>query len=107
MHIKFHSPHCSPSITMMIFLGVLIGLLCAIILLALLKFLHKFWWVPMRIKHVMSSQGISGPPYHFIYGNIKEISNMMKNSMSSTMDISHHLFPQIQPHFDSWFHIYG
>ncbi|KAI3817118.1 hypothetical protein L1987_10907 [Smallanthus sonchifolius] len=92
---------------MVSFLGVLIGLLCSIVLLPLFKFFHKFWWVPMRVKYVMNSQGIRGPPYSFIYGNIKEISNMIKRSTSSPMDISHYIFPRIQPHFDSWLNIYG
>ncbi|KAI7725333.1 hypothetical protein M8C21_029681 [Ambrosia artemisiifolia] len=61
----------------------------------------------MRIKYVMSSQGISGPPYTFIYGNTKDISNMINKSTSSPMDISHYIFPRIQPHFHSWLHIYG
>ncbi|KAJ0552474.1 putative cytochrome P450 superfamily [Helianthus annuus] len=93
---------------MVTFLGVLISLLlCSIVLLALFKFFHKFWWVPMRITRVMNSQGIRGPPYSFIYGNTKEISNMIKRSTSVPMDISHDIFPRIQPHFDSWLHIYG
>ncbi|XP_076898076.1 cytochrome P450 CYP749A22-like [Bidens hawaiensis] len=92
---------------MVTFLGVLIGLLCSIAFLALFKFFHKFWWVPMRITHVMSSQGIRGPPYSFIYGNAKEISNMIKKSTSSPIDMSHYIFPRIQPHLDSWLHIHG
>ncbi|KAI7725332.1 hypothetical protein M8C21_029680 [Ambrosia artemisiifolia] len=108
MDIYFHSPHCSPSTTkIMRFLGVLVGLLCCIVLLTLFKFFHKFWWIPKRVKYVMSSQGISGPPYVFIYGNLKEISNMVKRSTSSPMDTSHYIFPRIQPHLDSWFRIYG
>ncbi|XP_076909843.1 cytochrome P450 CYP749A22-like [Bidens hawaiensis] len=92
---------------MVTFLGVLISLLCYILFLYLFKFFHKFWWVPMRITHVMSSQGIQGPPYSFIYGNAKEISNMMKKSTSSPMDMSHYIFPRVQPHLDSWLHVYG
>ncbi|KAJ0721466.1 hypothetical protein HanOQP8_Chr08g0275861 [Helianthus annuus] len=92
---------------MVTFLRVLISLLCSIVLLALFKFFHKFWWVPMRINRVMSSQRIRGPPYSFIYGNMKEISIMIKQSTSFPMDISHDIFPRIQPHFDSWLHIYG
>ncbi|XP_076914780.1 cytochrome P450 CYP749A22-like [Bidens hawaiensis] len=92
---------------MVTFLGVLLVLLCSILILALFKFFHKFWWVPMRITHVMSSQGIQGPPYNFIYGNTKVISNMIKKSTSSPMDMSHHIFPRVEPHLDSWLHIYG
>lgn len=55
----------------------------------------------------MRSQGIKGPPYKFIYGNTKEILNMKMKSMSSPMDISHDLFPRIQPHIHAWMNLYG
>ncbi|XP_076898059.1 cytochrome P450 CYP749A22-like [Bidens hawaiensis] len=93
---------------MMSFLRVMVGLLCCIVFLALFKFFHRLWWVPMRVKYAMNSQGISGPPYCFLFGNFNEISNMIKKSTFSPMDISHYkLFPRILPHIDSWFHIYG
>nr|XP_043606130.1 cytochrome P450 CYP749A22-like [Erigeron canadensis]XP_043606135.1 cytochrome P450 CYP749A22-like [Erigeron canadensis]XP_043606143.1 cytochrome P450 CYP749A22-like [Erigeron canadensis] len=88
-------------------LGLLICLVCFWIVLALFKFFRKYWWVPMRIKYVMTSQGIDGPRYDFIHGNTKEISNMRKESMSLPMEISHFTFPRIQPHFDLWFRVYG
>ncbi|KAK1416213.1 hypothetical protein QVD17_32002 [Tagetes erecta] len=92
---------------MMTFVGLLVGVLCSIIFFVLFKFFHKFWWVPTRIKYAMSSQGIRGPPYRFIYGNVKEISDMINKSTNSPMDISHYIFPRIQPHIHSWLHIYG
>ncbi|XP_024989501.1 cytochrome P450 CYP749A22-like [Cynara cardunculus var. scolymus] len=89
------------------FLGIFIAILCSVTLLLLFKFLHKFWWIQMNIKRVLSPQGIHGPPYSFIHGNTKEISNMRKKSMSFPMDTSHYIFPRVQPHIDSWFRIYG
>ncbi|KAL3501533.1 hypothetical protein ACH5RR_035982 [Cinchona calisaya] len=55
----------------------------------------------------MSSQGIKGPDYKFPYGNTKEIMNMRNQSMNKPMDISHDIFPRIQPHVYSWTKIYG
>ncbi|XP_076909836.1 cytochrome P450 CYP749A22-like [Bidens hawaiensis] len=92
---------------MITFLGVWIGLLCSIVLFTLFKFFHKFWWVPMHIKYVMNSQGISRPSYRFIYGNTNEISDMIRKSTSSPMETSHYIFSQVQPHIDSWLRIYG
>ncbi|GJX83686.1 cytochrome P450 CYP749A22-like protein [Tanacetum coccineum] len=88
-------------------LGILVSLLCSGVLLALSKFFHKYWWVPMRVKYVMSSQGIYGPPYSFIHGNKKLISSLRKESMRLPMDISQYIFPRIQPHIHSWFRLYG
>ncbi|KAK1416217.1 hypothetical protein QVD17_32006 [Tagetes erecta] len=58
-------------------------------------------------EYAMSSQGIREPPYRYIYGILKEISNMINKSTSSPMDVSHYIFPRIQPHIHSWLHIYG
>ncbi|KVI11455.1 cytochrome P450 [Cynara cardunculus var. scolymus] len=82
------------------------AILCSITLLPPFKFFHKFWWIPMNIKLALTPRGIQGPPYSFIHGNTKEISNMRKKSMSLPIDTSHYIFPRVQPHMDSWFFIY-
>ncbi|KVH06262.1 cytochrome P450 [Cynara cardunculus var. scolymus] len=63
--------------------------LSSLALLSLIKFLHKVWWVPTRIKHVFSSQGVKGPPYRFIHGNTKEIAAMKDQARSPFTNISH------------------
>ncbi|KAA8532860.1 hypothetical protein F0562_033023 [Nyssa sinensis] len=55
----------------------------------------------------MKSQGIKGPSYRFIYGNIQEVMNMRMESMSRPMGLSHQIFLRIQPHMYSWVKIYG
>ncbi|KVI00886.1 hypothetical protein Ccrd_020854, partial [Cynara cardunculus var. scolymus] len=82
------------------------AILFSITLLPPFKFFHKFWWIPINIKRALTPQGIQGPPYSFIHGNTKEISNMKKKSMSLPIDTSHYIFPRVQPHMDSWFFIY-
>ncbi|XP_071690144.1 cytochrome P450 CYP749A22-like [Rutidosis leptorrhynchoides] len=94
---------------MEIYTGGLIGLqvLCSIICLTVFKFFHKFWWVPMQFKHVMRSQGISGPSYSFIHGNTKQITTMKIKSTSLPMEISNYILPRVQPHLHTWFQLYG
>ncbi|KAJ0429131.1 putative cytochrome P450 [Helianthus annuus] len=79
-----------------------------LILSTLVNFFHKMWWVPTRIKRIMTHQGIKGPPYHFIHGNTKEIA-AMKHQANTTpfTEISHDIYPRIQPHFFTWFKLYG
>ncbi|XP_027096666.2 cytochrome P450 CYP749A22 isoform X1 [Coffea arabica] len=77
------------------------------ILWTFFRFLHKVWWIPCRIKRIMSSQGIRGPAYKFPYGNTEEITNMRNQSMSKPMEISHDIFQRIQPHVYLWTKIYG
>ncbi|KAG5532689.1 hypothetical protein RHGRI_027098 [Rhododendron griersonianum] len=81
--------------------------LCLCLVLFLIKLLHRTWWTPIRIRRAMSSQGIRGPPYRFIHGNTKEVLNMRTATMSRPMDLSHNIFPRLQPHLHSWLDIYG
>ncbi|KAK6921871.1 Cytochrome P450 [Dillenia turbinata] len=85
-------------------------ILCILILyflLNLLKFLNKVWWTPLRIQHLMSLQGIKGPPYKFLFGNTTEIHKMRTSSMQSPMELSHDIFPRIHPHVSAWTKLYG
>ncbi|KAK9266778.1 hypothetical protein L1049_012666 [Liquidambar formosana] len=81
--------------------------LCVFLFLTLTKFFHKVWWTPFRTQYVMGSQGIKGPSYKFLHGNTKEIIHMRNESMISPMDLSHHVFPRIQPFFYTWIKLYG
>ncbi|CAI9260031.1 unnamed protein product [Lactuca saligna] len=82
--------------------------LSSVTLYSLLRFFHKMWWLPNRIKRVMSSQGISGPPYRFVHGNTKEIAHIKDQAKTSLFTgISHDIYPRIQPQFVIWFRLYG
>ncbi|KAL2471858.1 Cytochrome [Abeliophyllum distichum] len=68
---------------------------------------NQVWWTPIRLQAMMKSQGIRGPPYRFPHGNTKEISKMKSQSMGKPMEMSHSIFPRIQPHVYSWTKTYG
>ncbi|KAK1273194.1 Cytochrome P450 [Acorus gramineus] len=55
----------------------------------------------------MEAQGIKGPPYKFLHGSTKEATNMLRESMDSPMELSHDIFPKIQPHIYEWNKTYG
>jgi len=89
-------------------IAILSTSLCIFLLVALVWFLHKVWWIPKRIQHEMRSQGIKGPPYRFLYGNTKEIIRMREESLRSPMEYSsHHISPRIKPHIHAWKQLYG
>lgn len=81
--------------------------LCFHFILALIRFINKVWWTPIRLQTMMKSQGIRGPPYRFPHGSTKEISKMRSQSMEKPMEMSHNIFPRIQPHIYSWTKTYG
>ncbi|MCD7446640.1 hypothetical protein HAX54_012126 [Datura stramonium] len=86
-----------------IFFVLLIGTL------VLARFLYKSWLYPISLQYLMNSQGIKGPPYEFRNGNSRATTEiqMKCNIATVPMDISHDIFPRLQPHFHSWIKIYG
>lgn len=88
-------------------LEAVITFICFLLLTPLIWFIHKVWWTPIHIQSVMRSQGIKGPSYKFLHGNTKEIIKLRKESTDSLMDLSHNIFPRIQPHIYSWIKLYG
>ncbi|KAF5755402.1 putative 11-oxo-beta-amyrin 30-oxidase [Helianthus annuus] len=88
--------------------ALILVFLSFLILSTLVNFFHKMWWVPTRVKRIMTRQGIKGPPYHFIHGNTKEIAAMKEQAnITRFTEISHDIYPRIQPHFFTWFQLYG
>ncbi|XP_022878341.1 cytochrome P450 CYP749A22-like isoform X3 [Olea europaea var. sylvestris] len=65
------------------------------------------WRTPIQLQTMMKSQGIRGPQYRFPHGSTKEISKMRSQSMEKPMEMSHSIFPRIQPHIYSWTKTYG
>ncbi|KAK9003503.1 hypothetical protein V6N11_061062 [Hibiscus sabdariffa] len=80
---------------------------CSFFLLAVIKFLYDYLWLPLRIQHILNSQGIKGPPYRLIHGNSKEVVKMKKEALSKPMGLTHDIFPKLQPHHYSWTNKYG
>ncbi|XVF43275.1 hypothetical protein PTKIN_Ptkin02bG0027300 [Pterospermum kingtungense] len=79
---------------------------CLVIIV--IKVLHKYWWTPLRIQHLMNLQGIKGPPYKFIHGNNKETVKMKQEALNKPMaTLSHDIFPRVHPHIYSWINLYG
>ncbi|KAI3842450.1 hypothetical protein MKX03_035057 [Papaver bracteatum] len=95
-------------ITILVLLPLPIGVLVLYLILILIKFLQRVWWNPIRITKHLSSQGIKGPPYKLLHGNTKEIHTATKKSMSKPIkDLSHQIFPYVQPFQDTCTKIYG
>ncbi|TXG75139.1 hypothetical protein ES332_1Z012300v1 [Gossypium tomentosum] len=80
---------------------------CCFFLVALIKFLYDYLWVPLRIQHMMNSQGIKGPPYRFIHGNSKEVARMEQEALSKRVALTDDIFPKVLPHFYACINRYG
>ncbi|KAK4410421.1 cytochrome [Sesamum angolense] len=56
---------------------------------------------------MMRSQGITGPPYKIIHGSTKESLRLKQQARDGPMELSHDIFPRVQPSFHSWMKLYG
>ncbi|OMO72110.1 Cytochrome P450 [Corchorus olitorius] len=93
----------APNLTLL-----LTGSLCLYLLIALIKFLHKYWLTPLRIQHSMNLQGIRGPSYKFIHGSNKETLKMRMEASSKPMaTFSHDILPRVHAHVYIRVNLYG
>ncbi|KAK8610455.1 hypothetical protein V6N13_081612 [Hibiscus sabdariffa] len=67
----------------------------------------QLWWRPREIEDHFSRQGIRGPPYHFFFGNSKELVGMMLKASSQPMSFSHNILPRVLSFYHHWNKIYG
>lgn len=95
--------------TILVRIAILLAIfLLVYVLLTLVRLIKKVWLNPIRVRYLMSSQGIKGPPPRLLYGNTKEIMEMRRETTGEAMDdISHNIYPRILPHVHSWTQQYG
>ncbi|CAN8253765.1 unnamed protein product [Cochlearia groenlandica] len=87
-----------------------------LIALLLLPFLvPKIWqscWIlflqPRIVSRRFKKQGIYGPEYKFLYGNLPEMKKMKKEAKLTVLDPnSNDIFPRVVPHYHHWMSQYG
>ncbi|KAJ6844550.1 putative cytochrome P450 superfamily protein isoform X1 [Iris pallida] len=91
---------------MMMMMLVLIGV-CVLAMGT--KTMEVLWWRPRRMEEHFSKQGIRGPPYRFLFGNVKEMVALMLHSSSKPMapHNSHNILPRVLSFYTHWKKIYG
>ncbi|KAK6133773.1 hypothetical protein DH2020_032484 [Rehmannia glutinosa] len=85
----------------------LLAICVSLLLLIPLTLLYKLWWVPLHLQHIINSQGIKGPSYKILHGTTKEAIKIQRQTSNTPMDLSHDIFPRVQPHLYSWMKLYG
>ncbi|CAN0896226.1 Cytochrome P450 CYP749A22 [Linum grandiflorum] len=89
-----------------LFLIIISASLC--FLCVLLKLLHNLLWKPLKTQRFLNSQGIYGPPYRFLLGNVKDLISFRNQALSKPMSsLSHDVCPRILPHLSFWAEKYG
>ncbi|XP_044454469.1 cytochrome P450 709B2-like [Triticum aestivum] len=70
--------------------------------------LSRFVWRPRAIIRAFRAQGVGGPDYRFLVGNIREIKRLLVESVGLVLDVGCHDYGAlVQPHFRKWMALYG
>ncbi|CAH2066811.1 unnamed protein product [Thlaspi arvense] len=65
-------------------------------------------WRPFVLTRRFKKQGILGPKYRILYGNLSEMNRMKRESQLLILDrSSHDIFPRVFPHYHQWMSLYG
>ncbi|XP_010507950.1 PREDICTED: cytochrome P450 709B1-like [Camelina sativa] len=86
-------------------------ILALLVLILALKTYDAFMiivWQPFVLTRRFKKQGISGPKYRLLYGNIGEIKKIKREAQLSILDpSSNDVFSRVLPHYQQWISIYG
>lgn len=73
-----------------------VAISCGVVVLIFLwKLLNWAWFKPKKLEKYLREQGFSGNPYRCILGDLGEIGNMEKQSLSKPMNFSNDIVPRI------------
>ncbi|WKA10112.1 hypothetical protein VitviT2T_027704 [Vitis vinifera] len=85
-------------------------LLALFVSIAILVFksVHSIIWVPWRIQQHFKTQGIGGPGYRPISGNVGELQRMYAEAQSKSMGgLQHDILHRVLPYYSRWSGAYG
>lgn len=86
---------------------LLLALFSSIVILVF-KSVHSIIWVPWRIQQHFNSQGICGPRYRPISGNVREYRRTHAEAKTKSMDgLQHRILHRVLPSFARWSDAYG
>lgn len=73
-----------------------------------IKFLWNAVWEPLRLRRIMEKQGVRGPPFRFLVGNLME-ANAFSESCPESLPLDNYanLSPTVTPHYALYFPKYG
>ncbi|KAI3696001.1 hypothetical protein L1987_79007 [Smallanthus sonchifolius] len=71
----------------------------AIFLFYIWRISNRLWFKPKKIEKFLKDQGLKGTPYKFMYGDLKEMVQMMSEAKSKPMNLTHDIAFRVSPFF--------
>ncbi|OIT02784.1 cytochrome p450 734a1 [Nicotiana attenuata] len=96
--VVMHMENCSYWLCLLI-------LFSFVLLLIAEKVVINLSWKPRKIQYYFLKQGIRGPKYHFLLGNLKEIASFRLSTQ--LFPFSHDILPRVFSFYHHWKKIYG
>ncbi|KAM0019667.1 putative secologanin synthase [Helianthus debilis subsp. tardiflorus] len=63
------------------------------------RILNLLWLKPKKIEKFLRDQGLEGTPYRFLYGDLKDMMQMMIEAKTEPMSLTHDIAPRTTPFF--------
>ncbi|XP_077227553.1 cytochrome P450 CYP72A616-like isoform X1 [Tasmannia lanceolata] len=79
------------------FLSISLSISCVLLVSWTWRLVYWIWWKPMKLERYLKEQGIRGPPYELLYGNLKDIFSARMKEQSKPMNLSHQIAPRVHP----------
>ncbi|XP_057859905.2 cytochrome P450 CYP72A616-like [Cryptomeria japonica] len=73
----------------------------------MVKIARAIWWRPRQHTRCFEAQGIRGPSYKLLSGNLPEMMKMIDEAKSKPMEFSHRIVPRVLPHYYASINKYG
>ncbi|XP_076882804.1 cytochrome P450 CYP72A219-like [Bidens hawaiensis] len=70
-----------------------------VFLLYIWRILNWLWFKPKKIEKFLRDQGLKGTPYKLLYGDLKEMVQMMIDAKSKPMNLTHDIAHRVSPFF--------
>lgn len=90
---------------------IIITASCAAIIITLVvciwRVLNWVWFRPKKLEKLLRKQGLKGNSYKILYGDMKELSGMIKEANSKPMNLSDDIAPRLVPFFLDTIKKYG
>ncbi|XP_030552119.1 cytochrome P450 72A397-like [Rhodamnia argentea] len=65
------------------------------------------WLRPKRLERLLRQQGLSGEPYTFLRGDLKENSRLLEEAMSKPIAVSDDIKPRLMPYLQQSYQTHG
>ena len=62
-----------------------------------LRVLNWVWFKPKKIEKFLRNQGLKGSSYRFLYGDMKDLENMLKEAKSKPIGLTDDIVPRVSP----------